>query len=88
MTAARFPAGLVFREFRRGSGLLESLMVRTGDERFLILPHIEGISPTGWRVYSVMDGDLMCDDNDEVLNFESLYDAKGALIKIYSESHH
>ncbi len=85
MTATRYPDGLSFRELRRGRGTIESLVLYTSDERFMILPHIDGITPKGWRIYSLLEGDFLADEDGEILVFESQYDAKGKLIHLYSD---
>jgi hypothetical protein len=84
MTTARYPEGLSFRELRRGRGTIESLVLYTADERYMILPSIDGITPKEWRIYSLLEGDFLADEDGEILVFDSQYDAKGRLIHLYA----
>lgn len=81
---AKFPEGLGFVSGRRGKNAIESLWEYTSDSRYLILFKMEGITPVDWVIFDFLEGELLA-DGEFTLTFRSLYEAKGHLIKLYSE---
>lgn len=85
MTTAKYPPGLGFSSLRKGKNALESLVEYTIDTKYIILYRMNGFVPVDWVIYSFETGDLLCDEAGDTLVFPGLYEAKGHIIKLYSE---